>query len=84
MSGTRRSIRIEPGAYGRSVMPHSEVCMHMQVAGKVMRFHFVSERCVQLLKDLDETNFSFPILAGEAGIFHDDRGFYYYPSNEVV
>ena len=83
MKQVRKDKRIKPGEWGRALMPHSEVCMHMQIAGKVMPFHFVSERCVQLLNE-DGTMFSFPILTGEAGIFQDVQGYYYYPGSQVL
>lgn len=62
-------------------MPHSEVCIHMQVAGKVMEFELLeNKRSVQLYKD--GRPFSSPILCGEAGLFREDcdgLSFYYYP-----
>ncbi len=76
---------IEPGESGRAEMPHSEVCMHMQVAGKVMRFTLLAAKrpCVQLWRD-DGSPFSFPILPGEAGIFEEGDAIYYYPALDVA
>ena len=59
------------------VLPHSEVCMHMRVAGKRMNVQVLSHRSAQLLND-DGTPFSFPILAVEAGIYQDKDGLYTY------
>lgn len=75
--------RIKPGEFGKAEMPHSEVCMHMRVAGKTMKFQLLDKQypSVQLYKD-DDTFFSGPITTGEAGVFTDDQGYYYYPSEE--
>lgn len=72
-------IRIKPGEYGRAKMPHSEVCIHMRVAGKEMDFLLIDKEypSVQLLNP-DGSNFSGPITRGEAGIFEDEEGYYYY------
>lgn len=69
---------IIPGKLYRGLMPHSEVCIHMQVAGKVMEFELLPRGAVQLYKD--RQLFSSPILSGEAGIYQNDDGSrYYYP-----
>lgn len=68
------------GERGRKYLPYSEVCMHMRVSGTVMDFEVVSPRSVQLYR-LDGTPFSFPITYGEAGLFVDGDGFYYYPDD---
>lgn len=74
------SKTIRTGERGKKHMPYSEVCMHMQVAGKVMEFVAVSTRSVQLYRE-DGTMFSFPITNGEAGLFPDGDHFYYYPDD---
>lgn len=56
------------------ILPWSEVCMHMGVAGTTMQVR-VLERGAQLLQP-DGRNHSFPILHGEAGIYRDDQGLY--------
>lgn len=72
------SHQITPGMYGRMRIAHSEVAMHMRVAGSYMDFHFLENgRSVQLFKD--KQPFSSSILPSEAGIFWDAKGFYYYP-----
>jgi hypothetical protein len=48
------------------LIPHSEVAMHMRVAGTVMRGQLLDNHMVQLYAD-DGRPFSFPIGAGEAG-----------------
>jgi hypothetical protein len=79
---TAIAIRIKPGEKGRKVMPHSEVCMHMRIAGKVMDFELLDKEypSVQLYTDIDNKHyFSSPITYGEAGVHRDNAGFYYYP-----
>ena len=71
-----RLIRVASGEYGKKVMPHSEVCMHMRVAGRNMAFVLLNGGSVQLLND-DGSHFSIPITNGEAGIYEDDAGYYY-------
>lgn len=77
---TAIAIRIKPGERGYKTMPHSEVCMHMRVAGKRMLFELLDKEhpSVQLFRD-DGEFFSMPITYGEAGVFRDNAGFYYYP-----
>lgn len=58
-------------------LPFSEVCMHLRVAGKVHRVHIL-EHGAQIL-DADGLPLSFAVLHGEAGIYSDAHGFYYYP-----
>lgn len=70
--------RIKPGESGLAKMPYSEVCMSMRVAGHYMSFHFLKNgRSVQLYKD--GSPYSGTITIGEAGIYSDDEGYYYYP-----
>jgi len=59
------------------VLPYSEVCMSLRVAGRRMRCEIQApERrapMVQLLDD-DGRPFSFPITLAEAGFHRDDHG----------
>lgn len=66
------------------VLPYSEVCMHMRVAGRKAfvklqtpngRKHPVSAQL--FMKDM--TPFSSPITFGEAGFYFDRNRIYYYP-----
>ena len=77
-SESLRRVRITTGERGRKVMPHSEVCMHMRVAGRQMAFALLHGGSVQLLND-DGSHFSFPITSGEAGVLEDGDGYYYHP-----
>ncbi len=54
----------------RVKLPHSEVAMHMQVAGRD-RWVAASGRAAQIYSD-DGQPFSFPVLFGEAGL--DEHG----------
>ncbi len=77
---------VRPGDRVRLELPHSEVCMHMRVAGRVMDVRMTEGRypMAQLLNP-DGSEFSFPIGTGEAGIFGDvDRGFYCYPEKDAA
>lgn len=57
------------------IMPHSEVCMSMRVAGKAMGWKIIDERMVQLY-DAKGEEFSAPVLLGEAGFYQDEKGIY--------
>ena len=56
-------------------LPYSEVCMHLRVAGTRMPARLQPDGMVQLL-DADGRDFSFPITAAEAGLHHDQDGWY--------
>jgi hypothetical protein len=56
-------------------LPYSEVCMHLRVAGTRMRARIQPNGMVQLLGP-DGRQFSFPITAAEAGLDHDQDGWY--------
>lgn len=71
---------VTPNEIVRMEIPYSEVCMHMQVAGKVMEVRFQkSERgyaSAQLLRDGQE--YSAAITPGEAGFYYEDGQYYCY------
>jgi hypothetical protein len=56
-------------------LPYSEVCMHLRVAGTHMRARLQPDGMVQLLQP-DGRDYSFPITAAEAGLHHDQDGWY--------
>jgi hypothetical protein len=56
-------------------LPYSEVCVHLRVAGTRVRARLQANGMVQLL-DPDGREFSFPITAAEAGLDHDQHGWY--------
>lgn len=76
----RKPVYVEKGKRYFGFMPASEACMHMRISGKCMMFEIVGDQypMVQLLR-ADGSMFSFPITTGEAGIYRDNRGMYYYP-----
>lgn len=55
----------------RVVLPHSEVCMHMRLAGKTRWAAPVGAHMAQIYSD-DGSRFSAPITLGEAGL--NDQG----------
>lgn len=61
-------VEVKAGQKIKAIMPWSEVCIHLGIAGKTMTCEVLS-RGVQLYDDKGE-KFSFPILHGEAG-FHE-------------
>lgn len=67
---------VAPGYAFANVMPHSEVCISMRVAGKRMFCMMLTERSVQLFEPSTGQRFSAPILTGEAGIYSDNGQFY--------
>jgi hypothetical protein len=84
----------KPGVrYRRAVCPHSEVCMHMKVAGRPMDFELLAGTngyppSVQLYSPDTDNKFSSPITYGEAGVYYagPERGgaepasaYYFYP-----
>jgi hypothetical protein len=84
--GTGNRMYLQAGDVVRVRLPYSEVCIHMQVAGKPMNVQLLYEGrspMAQLFKD-DGSRFSFPILLGEAGIYTDDAGHHYLPARALV
>jgi len=73
---------VRPGKRVRLELPHSEVCMHMQVAGKVMTVEYLDRQYpVAQLYYEDGKEFSAPITMGEAGFYWDQvNGYYCYPA----
>lgn len=70
---------VKPGEYFETEMPYSEVCMHMRIAGKVMRGELLDRQYPMVqLYDVDGRKYSSPITTGEAGLYEDSEGYYYY------
>lgn len=71
-------IKIKRGERGRKEMPFSEACMHIGVAGHVMEFELLDRPYpgVQLYKDGHP--YSGSITLGEAGVFCQTDGTFYY------
>ena len=87
--------RVVPGFLYLGIMPHSEVCIHMRVADRIMPFSLsLNRRSVQLYDFSPEGSirkFSSPILPGEAGLYEIGMndwplsdgagpGYYFYPT----
>ena len=62
---------VRSGDIVRLKLPHSEVCMHMRVAGREMDV-LVLTGGAQLVEPETGTPYSAPILHGEAGIYSED------------
>lgn len=62
-------------------LPHSEVCMHMRVAGEKRKVRIESRGSnppvAQILNE-DDSPFSAPILMGEAGFYASEQAGVYY------
>lgn len=67
---------VAPGDFVMVVLPYSEVCLHMGVAGKPMRIE-VRKTCVQLYNERG-AEFSAPITHGEAGVLGVRPNLYVY------
>jgi len=65
---------VKAGDIVEIVLPYSEVCMHLGLAGLGQKVQILSDG-VQILT-VDGNNFSFPITYGEAGIYSDSEGHY--------
>jgi hypothetical protein len=92
-----QSYTVRPGQKVMMTLAHSEVCMHMQVAGKVMLVELIQKdygdyvgTSAQIYRE-DGRPFSSPITYGEAGFYHRGdndaykrgEGFYFYPPKDV-
>lgn len=73
-------VRMEIGETVTMEIGYSECAMSMRVAGKIMQVRLLPSECHGALAQLMEGGheFSAPILVGEAGIYRDDDGYYYY------
>lgn len=66
--------RVKPGEVVNVMLPYSEVCMHLKVAGRTRPVEVLPDGA-QIL-NWDGTNYSFPVTHGEAGIYKDADGLY--------
>jgi hypothetical protein len=62
-------------------MPWSEVCMHMNIADKMMVVEPQANGMAKLMDSFGNP-FSAPITCGEAGLYFDENGFYFYPEEQ--
>ena len=77
MKSTHRVTAVVGECY-RMVMPYSEVCMHMRIAGKEMLVQPIEGGCMAQIFNLDGTHFSSPVLPSEAGFFRNSDGSRYF------
>jgi hypothetical protein len=75
-------INLKSGDRVEVILPHSEVCMHMRVAGKRAIVEVVTNglnyTSAQIRRQ-DGTPFSAAVTLGEAGLYEDREGVYTYP-----
>lgn len=69
-----------PDTFYRAVMPHSEICIHMGIAGRVMKFRIDLDDKVYLYDPERGSQFGGPILPSEAGLFQVEGENYFYPA----
>jgi hypothetical protein len=79
---------VKPGETVTMPIAYSEVAVHLRVAGKArpVTLQAVTPagdlpkpvRCLAQLLDENGKPYSFPVLPGEAGFYHDDGGYYFY------
>ena len=74
-----RQLFATPGERYYVQLPHSEVCIHLRVAGRILPVEFLDNAMVQIY-DGNDKELSFPITAGEAGFHFSDfvGGWYCY------
>jgi hypothetical protein len=82
----RTATPVVPGQRYTVVFPHSEVCMHMRIAGTVGQIEVIpSGQWYAVQCYVNGLPFSAPVLLGEAGVFTGTEGLYTYcVENEVV
>ena len=75
-----KAVRIHPGEEGVAFMPHSEVMIHMGLAGKWCRFELSADgqSCRVFTAD-GKREICAPVSACEAGVMTDMAGYYYRP-----
>lgn len=66
--------RVKPGEVVNVMLPWSEACMHLKVAGRTRPVEVLATGA-QIL-NWDRSNYSFPVTHGEAGIYSDASGLY--------
>ena len=75
----QRPTYAKPGELYYLELPHSEVCMHMGIAGQNHLVMLLTERNAAQIYTIAMSPISSPVLPSEAGFFEDDHGFYCYP-----
>lgn len=70
-------LSIQPGETGNVQIVYSEAACHLRVAGKCLPVTLLDHRMAQIHNE-DGSKYSFPVTAGEAGIYWNASGHYYY------
>ena len=89
IAGRFPQVYLKPGDTVIVLLPHSEVCMHMKIAGKLARVRLIEDTdtlrpMAQILEwNINPGNeacyweFTAPVLPGEAGIHQSEAGAFY-------
>lgn len=78
---------VKPGDYFISIVGCSEVCIHLRIAGNIMLCQYTLNRMVQFYEHQPNKGFepySFPVSAGEGGVFWDGENNFVYGSKSIV
>jgi|GEM_PF-3436024 len=72
-----------------AIMPYSEVCMHMRIAGAKMLCEFAGEASNPMIQlyTVDGRVFSSPVTTGEAGVYdsrNSTKGYGFYTYGELI
>ena len=63
----------------KTVMPHTDICQHWMISGKVMEIMLLDSDKVQLYDPEDGSKFMEPVDTREAGLFQESGQWYCYP-----
>ncbi|MBQ1048475.1 hypothetical protein KBX50_08355 [Micromonospora sp. C51] len=72
-------VRVRPGDIVTVKLPWSGAVMHLRLADQIHSVQLTPAGMAQILTP-DGQPVSFPVTAGEAGIYHDADGYYTYPA----
>lgn len=73
-----RKVYVPVGERVLKEMPYSEVCMFMKISGTNMVVEPQANGMAKVLNSFGQP-YCPPITCGEAGLYSDENGFYYYP-----
>src|SRR5881409_1776694 len=76
-------LSIRPGETADVLIGYSEAACHLRVAGQVRPVKLFEDGMAQI-HNLDGSILSFPVTAGEAGIYRDATGFYHYTDETMT
>ncbi len=75
-----KPTRLLPGMRVTLLLPYSEVCMHMRVSDHLAEAQLTDSQWPGIqLYDQQGRQWGGSITTGEAGVYRDDEGYYFYP-----